>query len=163
MTPISCYTLMRHVAALLLLITTMTVWSADNSTTEAELVGIWRVDTNLLHRQTLPTNFLAFAVTLQANGTFVATNVPADFFFDYTPHPASAQAGGTWTFKPHQRDGTDKLFLNFTKPSEGSWSSDVQFKFAGVPYFSRVNRRYIRMGYHVGKPDVLLFYLIKKD
>jgi len=140
-----------------------TSWSIEYSTTEADLVGIWRVDTNLLYGQTLPTNFLSFALTLKADGSFLATNVPADFFFSYGSEPASPEARGTWRFKPHESDGTDKLFLDFLKPSEGLWVSNVQLKFSGVPYFSRVARRYIYMSYHTGKPDALVFYLINRE
>ena len=138
-------------------------WAAENSAIESELVGTWRIDTNLLHHQVIPTNFLSFALTLKSDGSFLATNVPADLFFDYTPTPAFAEAQGSWKLKPDSSDGTDKLFLDFAKPNPGYWSSFVQMKFSGIPFFSRVARRYIYMGYHSGKKDELVFYLIQRE
>ena len=128
--------------------------------TKADLVGIYRLDTTTLYNQTVPTNFYAFSLTLNTNGSFVATNVPADFFFSYPPTPAAAEARGTWKVR-HESEGrslfytgeNDYLDLDFTTPSPGSHGTPLQ-SYWGTPR--------IYMAYHTGKDDAAVFYLIKQ-
>jgi hypothetical protein len=93
---------------------------------EREVVGTWRVDTNLLYGATMPTNFSRFGLTLQADHTFVAANVPANFFFHYDPTSEVDQARGTWKLTPEWKDGADHIELEFeTAPGPGYWGGIV--------------------------------------
>jgi hypothetical protein len=46
------------------------------------------------------------AVTLKADGAFVVTNAPADFFDGYSPTPAASEIRGTWKLR-HVSEGGD--------------------------------------------------------
>ena len=124
-----------------------------------EVVGTYRIDPSTLHGQTVPTNFFSFAITLSSDGSFSATNVPADFFFSYTPTTATAEARGTWKLD-HRSEGrslvytgeNDYLVLDFTSaPGPGSYSTLVES--------ARRGSVRIYMCYHSGKKDAVVFYL----
>ena len=120
--------------------------------TKAELVGTYRFDTASIHGQDVPKGFLALAITLKADGSFVATNVPADCFFSYNPTPPVSEARGTWELKHESTSGeVDYLFLKFTTaPGPGLYSRVVEF----LQFTPQIN-----MSYHSGKPDSVIFSL----
>jgi len=127
--------------------------------TSSEIAGTYCLDASSLHKQSVPTNFYAFTITLKADGSFIATNVPADFFFDYTPTPAVAEARGTWAVR-HESEGrslfytgeNDYLDLDFTSPpGPGAFSTPLQSSHLAPP------RIYIC--YHSNKKDAAVFYL----
>lgn len=129
----------------------------------AALVGTYRLDPSSLHRQTVPTNFFAFALMLHQDGSFGATNVPADFFFDYSPTLAVAGVKGNWTIRHRSERGSlmwtgeqDWLELNFTSaPGSGSYQALIQANPWRPPRIS--------MSYHGGKSDAASFYLKKEN
>ena len=130
---------------------------------KADLVGTYHIDTSSFHLsgdETLPTNFWAFAITLNADGSFVATNVFPDCFFSFIPTPATPNARGSWDLR-HESDGgslfytgeTDYLTLDFTTvPGPGRYSTQIE------RYRSRLR---IRMDYKSGKKYIATFYLQK--
>jgi hypothetical protein len=125
--------------------------------TKADLVGTYRLDASTLHGQSVPSNFYSFAITLNADGSFAVTNLPADFFFDFTPSAAAAGARGTWELRRESEGNllfhveNDYLDLNFaTTPGPGSYGTTVE------PTFSTPR---IYMCYHSGKQDEAVFYL----
>jgi hypothetical protein len=139
------------------------VWALCHSSSaappsSATFAGTYRVE-NIDDKHSVPTNFFEFSLTLNADGSFVATNVPADFFFHYPPTPARPGAKGTWSVE-HRSEGrsffytgeNDYLNLKFTTaPGPGSWSQLIQSDMLGAPW--------IRMDYHSGKSDAMLFNL----
>jgi hypothetical protein len=130
-----------------------------------DVSGFYRLDTATLEGHPVPANFYAFSIVLNTsgtftNGTFIATNVPADFFFDYTPTPAVSEARGTWKVR-HTSDGgslfytgeNDYLDLEFTTPSSLSWSQQIEI-YRGIPRF--------RINYHSQKSDSAWYYLSRQ-
>jgi hypothetical protein len=77
----------------------------------------------------MPTNFTAFALDLNKDGMFVATNLPAGFFFDLP----IIEAAGTWTLNTNRvkallSDNMSEyqdLWLHFTKPSTSPRTSQM--------------------------------------
>jgi hypothetical protein len=155
---------MKHIVEILFRLFVFLVFcncTFASSLTKAELVGTYCLDASSLHGQNVPTNFYAFAITLNADDSFVATNVPADFFFGYTPTPAASEARGTWKLR-HESEGSslfyngenDYLDLNFvTAPGPGSYGTNVE------PAGSTPR---IYISYHSGKKDDAVFYLKKQ-
>ena len=95
---------------------------------ETNVVGTWkahpvsftvisRMIPNTLPRPQCPTNFI---LVLRKNGGFVATNVPANMFFDW---PATPTCAGTWSVEPvfakEIAESYSYLTLSFTKPHYG--------------------------------------------
>jgi hypothetical protein len=120
--------------------------------TKADFVGTYHLDVSTFHGQTIPTNFYAFAITFNDDGSFVATNIPADFFI--TPTAATSQAKGTWKLTHDSDSSSDYLALFFTTtPIAWSWSNVVE---------SYRDRPRIRMDYHTGNEDGAVFYLTKQ-
>lgn len=128
--------------------------------TKDELVGTYRVNSYSIIGHSLPTNYYAFAITLNANGSFVATNVPADLYFNSTSTVAIPEARGTWKLR-HVSEGrsfihtgeTDYLDLDFTMPSHGS---DSHIVLPGdLPRLAA--------SYHSGESDSASFCLTKKE
>jgi hypothetical protein len=85
---------------------------------QADLVGQWRVDPAFIpnHRYVRPPGFDLCRLKLNADGTFVARDVPADFFFPRTP--ATSERNGTWTMA-FESDNFYHLNLTF-KPDSNS-------------------------------------------
>jgi hypothetical protein len=86
--------------------------------TQADLVGQWRVDPTFVpnHRYTRPPEFYLCRLNLNADGTFVALDVPADFFFPHTP--ATSERKGTWT-TALELDNFYHINLTFRPDSSG--------------------------------------------
>jgi len=108
----------------------------------AELVGTWRIEPtsikivervtpNFVDRPKFLTNSNAFALILKTDGSFVATNVPAGFFF--FDLPAMAESTGKWSVTtnwfPRERRKEENAYsefnLYFTTPSNHYWSRPI--------------------------------------
>ena len=76
--------------------------------------------------ESMPTNFSAFELILKESGSFLATNVPSDFFFDCP----TTEAGGTWALRAEMEL---TLFGNET-PGLRSAYDEV----GGIVYFGRM-------------------------
>jgi hypothetical protein len=114
-----------------------------------DLVGTYRLESMTTHGQIAPTNFNQIAITLNADGSFVTTNVPPDFFFEAPSNSSLAITQGTWEEK--QAAGTGVLFLNFPTASG--------FNACMLPIKSDFGTLRICKVYHVGKPDSAEVYL----
>ena len=76
---------------------------------------------------------ISLSLTLNTDGSFVATNVPANFFFKFTPTAATPQARGTWSVmrSPEKcsmfySNEPDQLRLDFDEPYNGLFSTPVE-------------------------------------
>src|SRR5262245_50692179 len=110
----------------------LTSWCAAGAdyVFKTDLVGTWLVDPasfyvssraipNAFPRPQFPTNFLAFQLLLKEDGSFIAKNVPAQFFFERDP--ALSELHGTWSV------GTNWALLLWTTRSRKSndWVSHL--------------------------------------
>ena len=100
--------------------------------------------------ESMPPNFLAFALTLKENGSFIATNVPAGFFFD----DAVSEGRGAWrlgtlmTGVPlHPLTNEPYLFMRFTQPSLSRWQTDLYW-FLKSPSSPRQRFLHLDVGKH---------------
>ncbi len=130
--------------------------------TKDDLVGTYHVDvSDAEDAQTVPTNFYKVALILNADGSFVTTNAPLKFFFDYDPPPPGEKevTHGTWEVEHVSGGGlitADMLELTFSTTSwTGSWSHPVKVH-RGVPR--------IKVPYHPfeGSDAIFHFYLTKQ-
>lgn len=100
--------------------------------TKDELVGTYQVGASTVDAPLVPTNFYAVTITLNADGSFVATNAPANFFFSY-PEPDMPKylTHGTW--KVSYEGVAYNVDLTFTSASwTGSWGHPIKF-YRGTP------------------------------
>jgi hypothetical protein len=136
-------------------------WSAAavDYVLRTELIGTWQVDPtsfyvrsraipNAFPRPQFPTNFLAFELHLKEDGSFVAKNVPARFFFEGDPalreccgswlvrtnwalllRATRSQRSNDWVFPPgpNATNGYSDLVLSYklADVSWRSWSSPI--------------------------------------
>lgn len=134
------YAIMIRNAAFLL---SLFVWLLCNCAlaaplTKDELVGTYQVGASTVDAPLVPTNFYAVTITLNADGSFVATNAPANFFFSY-PNPDIPKdlTHGTWELSPEyesaNEDDDASVDLTFTTASwSGEWSHPVEL-YQGTP------------------------------
>jgi hypothetical protein len=155
---------MRRVVAILFAVFTYLMFSGDALAaplTKADVVGTYRIDGATLHGQTLPTNFFAFAMTLNADGSFVTTNVPVDFFLGYTPAPTTPEPRGDWKLR-HESEGAsfvytgenDYLDLHLTNGPKSGFGLNIE------PTWTTPR---IKWYYHSLGPDHAEFYLKKQQ
>jgi hypothetical protein len=116
-----------------------------------DLVGTYHLESMTKHGQVVPTNFAGITIVLNANGSFAATNVPVDFFFD-DPTNSFPIARGTWDVK--HADGTAALFLNFAAPAGSNACLLLVKSDFGTVRISKM--------YHPGKRDSAEIYLGKQ-
>ena len=121
-------------SAIILLAITLTSSAAPAPLSDSDFIGTWRVEPGTFvsfadRRQTMPTNFTAFALNLKADGSFIASNVPAGFFFGW---PASTEMSGKWKWRQGENDDFFYFFLWFERPSRGAWSTAVEWKRKGL-------------------------------
>ena len=131
----------------------------------SEVAGAYRIDPSLIRVGQMPTNYLPFGLVLKADGSFVATNVPADFIFD--SKPAVAQAAGTWKLRYESYTnsliytGQDYIDLQFTTaPGPGSTGLIIDIR-GTIPILDK-GRPCIRMHHQFANKDWLVFYLAKQ-
>ena len=110
----------------LLLMATLT-GSASAQSNDVDVVGSWRVNPKTVQMGHLPTNFLAFSLTLKDDGRFIATNVPSGFFFH---GPATSEARGSWklTYEPRDREYYFSLDFSTPEPLKGSWGTVLMWR-----------------------------------
>ena len=96
--------------------------------TEADLAGKWHVDRSFVPNKLYawPANYYDFCLKLTPDGTFVASNIPDDFFFDFTHTPAAPEHRGTWKLRFEAADNCNYLELTFVTMS-GSYGTVVRF------------------------------------
>jgi hypothetical protein len=116
-----------------------------------DFIGTYHLESMTKHGQIVPTNFAGITIILNANGSFAATNVPVDFFFD-DPTNSFPIARGTWDVK--QADGTAALFLNFATPTGSNACLMLVKSDFGTVRISKL--------YHPGKRDSAEIYLGKQ-
>ncbi|MEI8289358.1 MAG: hypothetical protein WCH99_07780 [Verrucomicrobiota bacterium] len=94
---------------------------------KTKLVGTWKVDTYFEKPETAKssTDLLAFRLVLKSDGTFVARNIPDDFFFDYTHTPAAREQSGKWEMR-FETDGSYHLNLEF-KSTSGFYGTVIEW------------------------------------
>jgi hypothetical protein len=114
-----------------------------------DLAGTYRLESMTQRGQSVPTNFIGSTITLNRNGSFVATNVPRDFFLESSSNSAPSIIGGTWDEKNAGEAGG--LFLNIATPS-GSNSCLMLIK-------SDFGTPRIFKEYHSGRRDSVEVYL----
>lgn len=153
---------MKRIFIIVYLVTSCVLFCHGSSAappSSAAFVGIYHVVKFKGDRLSIPTNVFKFSLTLNADGSFVATNVPANLFFSYTPTPAVAEAKGTWKVE-HRSEGrsffytgeNDYLTLNFTSaPGPGSWSNLIYSDLLGPPW--------MQMDYYLTKSNIFSFKL----
>ena len=118
----------------LLLITALLHTASAEVVTNVDLTGTWRADPKAVHMGVLPTNFLAFALTLNADGTFIATNLPAGLFSSSTAVP---EARGTWTCKHSSADDVHYFGLSFDVPkTQGYYGTMLKWRRSGWAFVS---------------------------
>jgi hypothetical protein len=103
--------------------------------TKNEVVGTYCVGASPEDAPLVPTNFYAVTITLKGDGSFVASNAPADFFFSYPSSDMPKDlTHGTWGLTPAEGDVVaDTVDLTFTAPSwTGSWSHPIKL-YQGTP------------------------------
>lgn len=118
-----------------------------------DLAGTYRLESMTQRGQSLPANFSGITITLNTNGTFVATNVPRDFFFESSSNSAPSIIGGTWDEQNAGEAGG--LFLNIATPT-GSNSCLMLIK-------SDFGTSRIFKKYHSGRRDSVEVYLGKQN
>jgi hypothetical protein len=101
------------------------------ATNSSDLTGTWTVKDESRHR------FLSSAqqkgaakITLNANGSFAASEVPADLMYG-PPAPADGIVTGSGTWKLLSRDGRQQIQLNFEAITTGQRGE--------VPYGTQLN------------------------
>lgn len=117
-----------------------------------DFVGIYHLESMTKQGQVVPTNFTGISIILKANGSFAATNVPVDFFFDDLTNSFPI-THGTWDVK--QEDGTAALFLNFATPTGSNACLMLAESDFGTVRISKM--------YHPGKRDCAEIYLGKQQ
>lgn len=105
-------------------------WAVAGVLDEMETAGTYRWNGKPIHGL-VPTNYSVFSLTLAADGSFVATNLPAGIFF-WTEDPTPS-ARGRWHLKRVQERPSffftgeaDYLFLDFETPSRGGFSVEIE-------------------------------------
>src|SRR5579864_5719803 len=123
----------------------------------ADVVGTFRIAPNFRNTRTIPTNFYPFTLTVNADGSFVATNVPSGVLCEDTAIP---EAKGMWKLR-HESDGRslfytgeeEFLVLNTTFPKASYGELWVRYTWPTM---------YLQVSYHSGKNDSVTFYLKKE-
>jgi len=103
-----------------------------------DLTGRWHVDFDFAQNKhwALPKSFHDFHLQLKPDGTFIASNIPANFFFDYTDTPAAKEHQGKWEVKWESDDEFYHLYLDFTTMGGGfgtliEWKNGAQTIYMG--------------------------------
>jgi hypothetical protein len=118
----------------LLLITSLLRTASAEVVTNVDLTGTWRIDPKTVRMGVLPTNFLGFALILNADGAFIATNVPAGFFSSPSAVP---EARGTWSCKYSSRDDVHYFGLSFDVPkTQGYYGTMLKWRRSGLAFIS---------------------------
>jgi hypothetical protein len=131
--------------------------------TKDDVVGTYQVGASTVDAPHVPTNFYAVTITLNADGSFVASNAPASFFFSFTAPDSSMPkilTHGTWKLSPEYESANEDedatVDLAFATASwTGSWSHPIKF-YQGTP---RIDVTYLPFGDYSAKFD---FYLTKE-
>lgn len=100
--------------------------------TKDDVVGTYQVGATTVDAPLVPTNFYAVTITFNTDGSFVASNAPASFFFSY-PEPDMPKylTRGTWNIS--YEGVAYNMDLTFTSASwTGSWGHPVEF-YRGTP------------------------------
>lgn len=114
-----------------------------------DLTGVWHVDFDFAPNQywALPKAFHDFHLLLKPDGTFIASNIPDDFFFDYTHTPAAKEYQGKWEVK-WESDDCYHLNLDFSSMG-GRFGTLIQWKYG-------------KQTIYMGKQS-MVFYLTKEE
>jgi hypothetical protein len=76
----------------------------------------------------MPTNWIAFALVLNENGSFAATNIPPGFFFNW---PAMAEAHGKWSLNSSKsmvsKSEYQSLSFSFRRPRSGEFETPISW------------------------------------
>jgi hypothetical protein len=138
--------------------------SADPLTV-AEVAGVYKIDPSLVRVGQMPTNFLPFAIVLKADGTFMATNVPAHLIFE--SKTAVAHTEGTWKLRYESYTnasiykGQNYIDLDFaTAPGPGS-TGLIMDVWGAIPIVDK-GRPCIKMSCQFPNTDWLVFYLSRQ-
>ena len=94
--------------------------------TPADMAGIWRVDRGFAPNSAnppLPDSYYGCTLTLKSDGTFIAANVPPDFFHSASHLYEAPEYRGTW--KVEWAGAENSVHLNFPGPN-GAYSALVQ-------------------------------------
>ena len=83
----------------------------DARLTNADFVGTWRVSPGSFNIGHMSDSFSAFALKLNADGSFVAESVPEHFFF--YEWPAQKEIHGKWKLEYNSRDQLYDFSLDF--------------------------------------------------